>query len=97
MDNLDEVLEGLGYMADAYGPAAWKRIADFLLKQGHSRDAAAAIMRSKHARWADDAQGAGIGRGTNSAAFIRYYETLPTVRSGFDWITEGKALAVETY
>lgn len=94
MDYLDEVLEGLGYMADDYGPAAWKRIADFLLKQGHSRDETAAIMRSKHARWADDSEGRGNGKTCNSAAFVRYYEKQA---ERFDWMAEGRSLAAETY
>lgn len=79
------------YMAEDYGPDGFRRVARFLLAQGHSAYEAEAILRSKHMRWADDSQGRGIGRKTTSAAFIRYYEASRT-----DWTTEARTLAAES-
>lgn len=82
------------YMREAYGDAAWRVCATFLLNRGHAEDEVVALLLSKHMRWADDSQGAGAGKGTNSAAFSRYYY-LSGARDT-DWIAEGRALAAES-
>lgn len=84
------------WMADAYGPAAFRRVAEFLLGKGHSPEECEAILRSKHMRWADDSQGRGIGRAANSAAFVRYYESARNLPLGTDWASEARMLAAET-
>jgi hypothetical protein len=95
--DLDLVLEAseCGYMHDSYGDAAWRQCARFLLAQGHNAPEAAAIMLSKHMRWADDSQGRGIGKGTNSAAFKRYY--IRATHGGDWWRLEGERMAYETF
>ena len=80
------------YMADDYGPDEFRKVAAFLLAQGHSAREAEAILQSKHMRWADDSEGHGDGRPTNAAAFKRYY------RAGHhDWLAEGRELAAATF
>lgn len=86
-----------GYMHDAYGDAAWEMCARFLLRRGHSPGEAAAIMLSKHMRWADDAEGHGHGHATNSAAFKRYYKYHSDRNGQAWWLKEGRDLADATY
>jgi hypothetical protein len=84
---IDLVMEDaeFAYMADAYGEPALREIARFLLKQGHTTREAAAIMLSKHLRWADDLEGRGNGKRADSAAFKRYYEHA--VETFSDYVT----------
>jgi len=84
----------VAYMRDDFSDGAWRKVFEFLLKEGHAPAAAAAIMLSKHVRWADDSQGRGEGKGTNSAAFIRYYKGVSAVRQ---WPQEGLELARQTF
>jgi hypothetical protein len=96
--DLQEVLylaEG-AYMAEDYGEGAWRIVTKFLLGQGHSAVEAAAIMLSKHARWADDSEGRGAGRTTSGAAFRRYYNHMAEA-PGFNWRTEASELVRETW
>ena len=61
------------YMRESYGDAAWRKCVEFLYREGIDWFAAVDILMSKHMRWADDTEGRGDGRRTNSAAFKRYY------------------------
>ena len=85
----------VGYMADDYGEDEWRKVAQFLLAQGHSEHEAEAIMVSKHARWADDSEGRGNGKPTGAAAFKRYYARI-RLPHGTTWEDEGRLLALET-
>ena len=67
------------YMRDAYGEGAWARCVKLLLARGLTSEEAVAVLRSKHMRWADDAQGRGIGHETNSGAFRRYLGENPSL------------------
>lgn len=82
------------YMASDYGHPSFRRIAAMLLSEGMTEHEAESILKSKHARWADDSQGRGIGKGTTSAAFKRYYDRKK--ERGFDWLQEGREMAWET-
>jgi hypothetical protein len=84
------------YMADAYGPDEFRKVARFLLAKGHSEREAEAILKSKHMRWADDSEGRGHGKRTGSAAFKRYYDGVRSLPSRGDWLEEGRVLAAET-
>lgn len=81
------------WMYDAYGEEAIREIATFLLGEGHSERAAAAIIRSKHLRWAEDCEGE-----TTAASFRRYYETsFLSGRAVIDWAREGRGIAEDDY
>jgi hypothetical protein len=94
---LDLVVEATetAYMRDCFSDGAWRECARFLLAQGHTASEAAAILLSKHVRWADDVQGRGIGKGTTSAAFKRYYNRCSP--PGGSWQLEGEQMAYETF
>ncbi len=85
------------YMADDYGPAAFERIAAFLLSRGHTEHEAEAILFSKHPRWADDSEGRGNGHTRpNAAAFKRYYLKMNDYHGEGWWKREGAQMAAET-
>jgi len=82
------------YMADNYG-VSWTACAKLMLDRGYSERETEAILRSKHMRWADDSQGRGEGRKTNSAAFDRYLEKQE--RRGREWRREVRQITAETF
>jgi len=61
------------YMHDSYGEKAWLVCAKYLALRGLTGPQIEAVLRSKHMRWADDCEGRGNGKKTNSAAFRRYW------------------------
>jgi hypothetical protein len=81
------------YMADDYGKS-WTACASLLLDRGYTEREAEAIMRSKHMRWADDSQGRGAGKETNSAAFRRY---LNAQEKRGNWRKEVEEITRETF
>lgn len=74
------------YMADDYGEAAWRACALLLLRRGYTERETAAILRSKHMRWADDAEGRGEGNRTTSGALARYLDRVERT----DWRIDGQ-------
>ena len=91
------MIAGENYTLGELSDGQRERIAAFLIDKGHTPGEAAAIMLSKHSRWADDSQGYGAGNKFNSAAFKRYYESVKTLPyGGTDWLEEGRQMARET-
>lgn len=45
-------VEGLGYSAEDYTPAAWRAIFFLLIRDGFTKGEAETIMKSKHTRYA---------------------------------------------
>ena len=82
------------YMADNYGNF-WAPCAEYLVTMGLTNQEVEAILRSKHMRRADDSEGKGNGKQTNSAAFKRY--VWARIASGFDWNREARQMALETF
>lgn len=81
------------YMADVYGPAAWKASATLLLQRNLISVEVMAFLRSKHMRWADDAFGRGAGAKATSGALRKYIEAQE-VRFGDQWLAaEAASLA----
>lgn len=88
------------YMVDAYGEAAWRACARLLLIGQHPGESltvrqVAAFMRSKHMRWADDSQGRGSDRDTNSGALLRYITDGRNFQGTLE--EEAERMALETY
>mgnify|MGYP003395256348 CR=1 FL=1 len=67
-----EATEG-AYMRSNYGDS-WPACARLLLGRGLTENEATEFLLSKHMRWADDSQGRGAGRATNSTALARYLD-----------------------
>lgn len=90
--------EARGYMAGAYGPEEWRKVAAFLLSEGLSEDEARAVLLSKHMRWADDFRGAGAGRPTDAVAFAAYYVSghASARELGEWWRAEASRLVAES-
>jgi hypothetical protein len=84
------------YMADTYGKS-WTACAKLLLDMGLNETEAEAFLRSKHMRWADDAQGRGNGSKASSAALRRYVIGLAKSH-GVEWfVKEVTSLTLETF
>ena len=88
---------GEGYMASEYGEENLRKIVLFLLGKGLSAYEVEAVCLSKHLRWADDMEGEGNGKKTDSAAFKRYYRRVAhaSKQGPTFWKTEAAEL-VET-
>lgn len=92
IDKVIAQLEDEGaYMYDAYGETEIRDIARFLLEQGHLMSETAAVIRSKHMRWASDWSDGLCTRG----AFVVYYRMMQT--RNLNWDIEVARIASETY
>ena len=53
-DFFNKEVKGEGYSVEAYSEAAWKKIFNFLIDEGYSKEEAKEILLSKHTRWSRD-------------------------------------------